>query len=223
MPIVKAVIAEIHDLTAKMIDIGLCRDQNYPSERSHQSNNGSVDEISISGARDISAALKNRPYAETYRLLREKRVFNMSLIDGALVQFRYRFRQDTLVKHALAFYPSPDLPEYQNYPDVFDLEVLFADAIRKDIVTTPIRFDFDPISSIECIHPVSHFTIGQYRNCRIPVLGGLTPHRFLKFILKAFYNTAYQRYCSDWRGSVSDFDCTLTAREKSGLHLSFLK
>ena len=223
MPIVNTVVTEIHNLKEKMIEIGLCMDQNYPSEASYQSDDGAVEEISISGVSDMSAALKNRPYAETYNWLREKRVFNMILVDGALIQSRYRFRRDALVKHTLAFYPSPDLPEYQNFPNVFDLEILIADAMRKDIVTTPIRFDFDPTTSIECIHPVSHFTIGQYRNCRIPVLSGLTPHRFLKFILTAFYNTAYRKYCSDWCGAVPDFDPTLTAREESLLHFSFLR
>lgn len=218
----KTVVAEIHDLTEKMIEIGLCVDPNYPSETVPRSTGGVIDEISISGVDEASVALKNRPYAETYRDLRKRRVFNMCLIDGALIQFWYRFQDDQLVKHILSFFPSPDLVEYQNNSELYDSDVLFTEAIRKDVVTCPIRFDFDQAAAQDYIHPASHFTIGQYKNCRIPVRSGLTPYRFLNFVLRAFYNTVYQKYCSDWSGSVSDFADTITEHERSDLHLSFL-
>ena len=57
----KTVVAEIHDLTEKMIEIGLCVDPNYPSETVPRSTGGVIDEISISGVGEASVALKNRP------------------------------------------------------------------------------------------------------------------------------------------------------------------
>lgn len=216
-----AVAAEIRDLTSKMIGVGLCVESNYPSKTSHVSDASAVQDVSISGFKEASFALRNRPYVETYNALRTKRAFNMRLIDGALLQLRYRFRQDQLVKHALSFYPSPDLLEYQNEPEIYETDVLYAEVVMKDIVTTPIRFDFDPASSQDYVHPASHFTIGQYKNCRIPVLGALTPHRFMNFVLRAFYNTSYQEYCSEWKGTVPDFECTLTDRERGDLHWSY--
>lgn len=223
MASVDAVVTEILFLTSKMIEVGLCVEANYPSQATYPSDLGAVKEVSISGLEEASAALRNRPYTETYNVLREKRAFNMRLIDGALVQFRYRFRQDDLVKHVLSFYPSPDLLEYQNDPEIYELDILFSEVIMKDVVTTPIRFDFDPVTFNDYVHPASHFTIGQYKNCRIPVLGALTPHRFLNFVLRAFYNTPYHEYCSEWKGAVPDFGPTLTDRERSDLHWSFAK
>ena len=199
------VVREIGNLTSKMIEVGLCVDQNFPSQKLHASHKGTVNEITISGLEETSVALRNRSYLETYNILREKRAFNMRLIDGAMVQFRYRFRKDQVVKHVLSFLPSPDLLEYQNDPDTYKSDILYAEVIIKNTVTTPVRFDFDPESSIDYCHPASHFTVGQYKNCRIPVLGALTPHRFLIFILRAFYNTAYHEYCSEWENPMPDF------------------
>ena len=221
MPTVKAVVSEIHYLTEKMIEIGLCIDPNYPSETFRRTAVGAVREISISGVDGVSNALKNRPYIKTYGDLRNRRVFNMCLIDGALIQFWYRFQRDELVNHILSFYPSPDLLEYQYKRELYASEPFFVESIREDIVATPIRFDFDQAAAKDYVHPVSHFTIGQYKNCRIPVRSGLTPYRFLNFVLRAFYNTAYQKYCSDWYGIVADFTDSITDRESSDLHLSF--
>ena len=218
---VDMVASDIRNLTSKMIEVGLCVEPNYPSQSTHASDNGAVQDVSISGLEEASFALRNRPYIETYNVLRMKRAFNMRLIDGALLQFRYRFQQDELIKHVLSFYPSPDLLEYQNDPEIYETDVLYAEVIMKDIVTTPIRFDFDLASSQDYVHPASHFTIGQYKNCRIPVCGALTPHRFMNFVLRAFYNTSYHEYCSEWKGSAPDFASTVTDRERGDLHWSY--
>lgn len=218
---VESVAAEIRDLTSKMIEVGLCAEPNYPRKTTHPSDGGAISEISISGLSEASAALRNRPYPETYEVLRNNRAFNMRLIDGALVQFRYLFQNDSLIKHVLSFYPSPDLLEYQNEPEIYETDVLYAEVVKKDIVTTPIRFDFDTAAFKDYVHPVSHFTVGQYRNCRIPVISGLTPYRFLNFVLRAFYNTPYHELCSKWKGTAADFPSTVTEREQSDLHWSF--
>lgn len=215
------VATEIQNLTSKMIEVGLCTDANFPRQRPYRSDNGPVSEVSISGLEEASIALRNRPYSEIYEVLRQKRAFNMCLIDGALLQFRYCFRGNELLKHILSFYPSPDLLEYQNDPDVYDTDILFAEVVRKDVVTTPIRFDFDKIAFQDYLHPASHFTVGQYKNCRIAVVGALTPHRFLNFVLRAFYNTAYHNFCSHWTSNLPDYGITITKRESSDLHWSF--
>ena len=85
-----------------------------------------------------------------------------------------------------------------------ELNALYAE-VAKDVVTTPC-FDFDTTAFSDYIHPMSHFTVGQYRNCRIPVLGALTPYRFLNVVLRPFSGAApYQKYCSDWKASALGF------------------
>lgn len=213
MPNINDIIKEINDLTSLMIKVGLCVDQNYPNQKNNQ--------ILISGLKETAIALKNLPYSDIYYELVKERAFNMKLIDGALIQMRYQFDNKNLKKHTLGFFPSLDLLEYQNNPEIYDNDVLYTDIIQKNLVTCPIRFDYDKLKSQDYVHPASHVTFGQYKNCRIPVKSGLTPFRFINFILRAFYNTAYQNLCSSWRGSASDFQSTITSQERADLHLSY--
>jgi hypothetical protein len=221
MSTLESVRKEIFDLTAQLVEIGLSSDQNFPSTKTYPGENGAVTDLCVSGVDEISAALKERPYSEIYAVLRGKRAYNILMVDGAMIQLRYRFRGGVLLKHVLAFYPSPDLLEYQNDPEIYELDLLYADVISKDVVTSPIRFDFDEAAFEEFLHPKSHFTLGQYKNCRIPVSSALTPHRFINFVLRAFYNTPFRAHCTDWRGTAEDFPGTVTVGEKADLHLSF--
>lgn len=221
MTISNSILLEIRDLTSKMVEVGLCVQPNFPSQAELPSDDGHVEEISISGLEQASIALRNRPYEEIYEVLRHDNNFNMRLVDGALIQFKYLFREDKLLRHVLAFYPSPDLLDYQNNPEIYDNDVLYAEVLMKNVVTVPIRFDFDDDNFEDYIHPKSHFTIGQYKNCRIPVIAGLTPYRFLNFVLRAFYSTTYHTYCSKWKGSVPDFSLTATTKEQADLHWSY--
>lgn len=221
MSTLDSVRKEIFDLTAQLVEVGLSRDQNFPSTRTYVGEDGAVTDLAVSGVDEISSALRERPYAEIYSGLRSNRAYNVLMVDGAMIQLRYRFRGGVLLKHILAFYPSPDLLEYQNDPEIYELDLLYADVISKDVVTSPIRFDFDDAAFEEFVHPKSHFTLGQYKNCRIPVSSALTPHRFINFVLRAFYNTPFRAHCAAWRGTAMDFPESVTAGERADLHLSF--
>ena len=216
-----SVVTEIKDLTSKMISVGLCIDSNYPSQKSHSGSTGGIVDVSFSGYGNSPSALKNQPYQETYQIMKRNRSYNMRLIDGALIQFRYRFQRRKLLKHMLAFYPSPFLLDYDSHHEIYQNDILYTDAIAQNIVNAPVRFDYDDNSFEEYVHPKSHFTIGQYQNCRIPVKGGLTPHRFLNLILRSFYSTAYFDLCFNWKGRVKDFGSTITKNEKKELHWAF--
>lgn len=118
------------------------------------------------------------------------------MIDGALIQIMYKFHENSLQSHRLAFFPSPYLEEFQNNPEVYEEDCIYADIIKKNIVPFPLRFDFDCRKEVVVAidHPQSHLTLGQYHNCRIPVSAALTPSIFIDFILRNFYNTAYNEY-----------------------------
>lgn len=61
---------------------------------------------------------------------------------------------------------------------------------------------------------LSHLTIGQYKNCRIPVVRPLTPSQFITFILRNFYHTAYNKYCQKLTQYNFSFDATITKSEQ---------
>lgn len=197
----KDILKQVEKITANLIELGLCEEQNFPLIKDLS---GSIKEVNISNDNSLfnsSIFLKNISYIDMYNELCNHKIFNMKMLDGALIQMQYRFKDNFIEKHRLAFFPSPNLEVFQNEPEVYMYDNIYSDIIDKRIVTVPLRFDFDdsvdkfgekvakPVS-----HPISHLTIGQYKNCRIPVSSALTPYQFIDFIIRNFYNTVFNMY-----------------------------
>jgi hypothetical protein len=210
MPKPAIVISQITKITATLIQLGLSHQQNFPSNQQGR--------IVYDGMQDISIAMKNIAYREIYKQLDESKNYNLKMLDGALIQMLYDFKGDELISHHLAFFPSPSLESYQNEPDIYEEDEIYADILTKNIVTFPIRFDYDPKHFEEIEHPKTHATLGQYKNCRIPVSEPLTPEIFITFILRNFYNTAFQKYTDKFSISNNRFDVSITNKEKYLLH-----
>lgn len=134
-------------------------------------------------------------YDEIYQHLREVRAFNVKMLDGALMQMMYLFADGVVRRHRLAFFPAPHLEEFQNNQEIYLDDEIDADVVARNVVPFPVRFDYDArVDRRDAAHPLSHLTLGQYRNCRIPVSAPVTPSRFVDFILRNFYHTAFIRY-----------------------------
>ncbi|GAB6843703.1 hypothetical protein HNR00_003384 [Methylorubrum rhodinum] len=207
---------EVTKLTGELIEAGLCDVQSYPILRTvgHK-----TCEITFSEDHDLAYILKNIPYNEVYEEIKRNKSYNLYMADGGIIQIQYLVRDGEIIKHRLAFFPSPSLEEYQNNPDIYENDEIYADVLMKNVVTSPIRFDFDREAFVEGSHPMSHLTIGQYKNCRIPVGGPISPYLFLHFVLSSFYNTAYNK-CSN---SLTVFECsyssTITTSEARNIHI----
>ena len=208
------VLSEIQLITSKLIKLSLSEHQNFPSEKEGY--------VYISGNYDNSVALRNLPYTDIYEVMESEKNYNIKMQDGALIQFMYTFNEGNLVKSRLTFFPSPFLEEYQNNAELYQLDEIYADIIHKNIVSTPIRFDFDPDNHEDIHHPVSHLTIGQYKNCRIPVSKPLSPVEFIKFILMNFYNTVSVKFSKELNliNTENTFENCITKNELSLLHLN---
>ena len=205
-------------MTADLIALSLCDRQNFPSLR--ELGNG-LHEVGIGDNGNLSFALKNTSYHDIYSELERTQTYNLRMLDGALIHMMYRFRNNKVEAHHLAFYPSPFLDEFQNNPEVYIDDEIYAEVISKNIVPFPLRFDFDCRDDVfrEIEHPKSHLTLGQYQNCRIPVSAPLTPHLFIGFILRNFYNTAYKKFCSKLSNFSHRFDRSITDPEKNLIHI----
>lgn len=206
-----SIYTQIQRITTKLIEVNLSVEQNFPSNRHGV--------ISYTGIHDISIAIKDLAYEEIYQQLDKTKNYNIKMVDGALIQLLYNYHNEKLISHRLAFFPSPSLESFQNEPTLYEDDVLYADILAKNIVTFPIRFDFDPKNFKELDHPKIHVTFGQYKNCRIPVSSPLTPELFINFILRNFYNTAFTKYTNDFPVSSLSFNQTITDKEKGVLHL----
>lgn len=178
-------------LTSALIKTGLCDAQNFPSIVTCPHG---ITEIGIS-EKDYAIFLKSVTYAEMYQAVLKKRLYNIRMIDGALLTLLYRFTNNKIIAHRLSYFPAPDLLAFQNEPELYEEDELYADILDRQIVTVPIRFDYDAEASRPINHPASHLTLGQYKNCRIPVSSALTPYQFISFISTSFYYTAISELC----------------------------
>jgi hypothetical protein len=208
---------EINDITQKLISIGLSDKQNFPS--CTQTGKGSY-KIAYSKMQDLSIVLKNVDYKEMYEELDRNDNYNIKMIDGALIQLMYTYENFSLISHRLAFFPSPFLENFQNDPEIYENDEIYADIIAKNILPVPIRFDYDPANHQELDHPKSHLTLGQFKNCRIPVCSPIAPSTFISFILRSFYNTAFKKFTAQLTFSSKLFDKTITSGEKKILHIA---
>jgi hypothetical protein len=213
----KETLKQINELTLALVGLSLANEQNFPTTKGKFS---AAFEISVSSAEGMSVALKNVAYRDIYGELERARCFNVKMIDGALVSLRYRFQDGEVSEHALSYFPSPDLEQFQNEPEIYLEDEVFAEVVARNIVPFPIRFDFsnDENKFEEIHHPYSHLTLGQYKNCRIPVCSPLGPLAFGGFIIRNFYNTAFRRYSAAFPTSQLRFARTITAKERKIPH-----
>jgi hypothetical protein len=218
MPLAERMRRQVETLTADLIGVSLCNNQNFPSLRDL---GHGIYEIGISNKRNISNALRNVSYRDVYDEIERTQTYNLKMLDGALIQMMYRFKNDEIIAHRLAFFPSPYLEEFQNNPDIYLEDEIYAEVVMKNIVPFPVRFDFDSQEEIffELTHPKSHLTLGQYKNCRIPVSAPLTPYYFISFLLRSFYHTAYLKYSDNIRQHSHSFLETIAPGERGVIHI----
>lgn len=202
----------------KLIEAGLADEQRYPSIKSV---GGGRCEIGIEGAPDLSATLKDVPYDEAFLELEKARAFNVKMIDGALIQLAYTFVDNVIHSHRLAFFPAPSLEAYEDAASAYEDDEIFADIVGRYLVRFPIRFDYSSSDEEwrDVDHPKSHLTLGQYKNCRIPATGPMTPVRFIQFVVRNFYfsTNAHAAFKSD--DVRPRFDATISPAESGIPHL----
>lgn len=214
----KDTLSQLAQLTEAMVGLSLSNDQNFPSTRGEPERQF---EITVNNAGRMTTALKNISYREIYLELDQARCFNMKMLDGALLTLRYRFQDGEISEHSLTYFPSPDLEYFQNNPEVYLQDEVFADIVARNIVPFPVRFDFsnDDNKFVEIHHPRSHLTLGQFKNCRIPVCSPVSPLTFGHFVLRNFYNTAFRKYSDDLPVSSLIFSNSISPGEREVPHL----
>lgn len=220
MPTPLKIKKQINVLIAHLVEVGLADAQNPAFQR--KTANG-ITEITFQGAKSVSIAFKNLAYSEIYRNLLEERAYNLKLLDGALLQMMYSFGKTKLQRHRLAFFPSPHLNEFQNDPDIYLEDEIYADVVARNIVPFPIRFDYDGRDNQyrELVHPKSHLTLGQYEECRIPVSAPMMPSVFVDFVLRNFYHAeSHTQYADDLPATTErSFPRSIFPSEQSIVHV----
>ncbi|MDI3194259.1 DUF2290 domain-containing protein [Pseudarthrobacter sp. AL07] len=211
---------EIEDVTAFLVGKGLVDDQNAVARRSGV--NGFV-LLEAGYWADAPRMQEKIPYGELYDRLKGSRAYDMKFLDGALVQFRFMFKDaDTLAKSELRFLPSPILTTFQEDPELYLHDELYGDVIDARAVTVPLRFDYDDSADVvkDVLHPVSHLTLGQYPHCRIAATSAVTPYQFVEFLLRSFYRGKATLPTDGMPSARTLMPQTITEGERALLHIS---
>ncbi len=212
------IMAEVNKLITHLVRIGLANDQNFSILRALGANRT---EVTFKSADYLSFELKNHSYTTIYDVLKKERAYTVLLPDGAMLQLNYQFLGDELAKHRLAFWPSPHLEHFQNDPDLYLEDSVYAEVVSRQVVPFPLRFDHDSSKQAfkEIRHPISHLTLGQYENCRIPLTAPLPPAHFADFVLRNFYNTAFHEFAGELSNMPNPYDDSISKNERNLIHL----
>lgn len=212
------VYSQINEVISLLVEAGLCDHQRFPALRI----DGSHSRIVISDAPDLSVSLKSKSYIEIYEELRKSEAYHIRMLDGALIQLLFSFDNNIIQTHRLAFFPSPTLEMYDSSPENYEADKIFADIVGEFSVKFPIRFDYSSSDEDheDVNHPKSHLTLGQYKGCRVPVNSPLTPFRFMRFILRNFYNPAYSSVNLDEKAQRTGFPNVITVAEQTILFIN---
>lgn len=218
MPTPEEIQKQINKIIGYLVEVGLSSDQNFAFLRKLSSDRI---EIIFPQAEHVSIAIKDRAYPDIYEHLARERAYSVKMPDGALVQMMYVFEGSVLERHRLAFFPAPHLEEFQNNPEIYLEDEIYADVVARSIVPFPLRFDYDARDGVhkEVDHPKSHLSLGQYENCRIPVTAPLMPFRFIDFILRNFYHTAFRRYAEQLPSFSDAFGESIVLIERNVVHV----
>ena len=209
----KSVLRQASDFMEYVVSMGLANGENVPILRSSRE----ATEVTFSKAHFVSVALKDQGYQDVHDELLDRKAYNFKMVDNALIQMMYKFGIEGLVKHRLAFFPSPILVDFEIHPDSYLHEERWLHVARRRTVPCPIRFDYDLTAArLDSAHPKSHLTIGQYESCRIPVSAPLMPRMFADFVLRHFYGASV---ADGLPHSRIHFPASISMDERKMIHL----
>jgi hypothetical protein len=209
----KAVLKEVKNITMELVRIGLADEFSMPVLNNNN--------VYWSRCNDISISMRNIPYKEIYKKIISDKNFNFKFPDGGVIQLLYQFDDEKLIKHRLAFFPSPDFEEFQNNPEIYDNDEIYGDVVDKQVMPVIVRIDYNKSEvESEIHHPYCHLTLGQYKNCRIPVDKPVSPKQFVAFILENFYYTPTRNFLEyDFKSYITESETHIYEEDLLKIHL----
>lgn len=206
----------IDQLLSSLIGKGAVDDQNFAVLRQAGAETW---EVTFDGAEHVSIAMDDIDYGAIHGELSDKRSFTAKLVDGGLLQLMYLFKHETLVRHRLAYYPSPSLRPFQEDAESYLRGDLYVEVVSRRLVPFPLRFDFDEEAAEDVSHPRCHMTLGDVKRCRVPVSAPISPLVFAEFVLRNFYQTDAHEFVSCLPARGLSFASSITNNERQLIHV----
>lgn len=211
--------ARINAIIRYLVETGLAADQQFAFRRTRRRG---IEEVTFTNAEVIGLAMKGMAYNDVYSRFRRSGVYNLRMLDGALVQMMYAFDSGGVMSHRLAFLPAVRSEPFQRAPEAYMTDDQFGHEVdRVVVVAFPIRFDYHAAEERHraVVHPKSHLTLGDFPECRIPVSAAVSPGWFMDFVLRNFYDCPGFRYADALPGDGGGFDRCIDPPERQVMHL----
>lgn len=202
-------------LIGLLVESGLADRQRYPHVAEETRHSGR-----LGFDRDLHAVFVERPYAELYDALVGDELFHVMFPDGGLLQFGMTMNYGRLTKQRLAFYPNPWLKRFDDMALEYLRDEVWGHVVSEYQTPVACRFDFDESDSVFRVmdHPRAHLTLGQYPNCRIPLLRPISPSQFVDFVCRNFYSRAFRSLKGRHRSGLAFAEC-IHPDERNMVHL----
>ena len=155
--------------------------------------------------------------SDLYSQLYQSNQFNIEFADGSILLFECTIERKNIIKQRIVFIKIFDNLVAIN-ADKNSWEYYQANDDEKNQLSFPIllRVDYNA-NEQKNDHPISHLTISNIENCRIPIVANWGIDRFIEFVIHEFFH----RYdiCFD----KIDFDSTIKEIEKKRIHINWGK
>lgn len=212
------VTSRINGIIRYLVEAGLATDQRFAFRRTLHSG---IQEVTFGGGETVGAALKGMDYEYVYGVFLDARAYNVRMPDGALVQMMYRFQNESMLSHRLAFCPAIRLERFQREPEMYMSDEPFGHEVGRVVVAFPMRFDYHSAEERHrpVVHAKSHLTLGEFPECRIPVSAPVSPRWFMDFVLRNFYDAPGHRYADKLPGGGRSLGRSIDPQEQAVIHL----
>ncbi len=207
------IIANYKKIIRVLCDNKLIRRYNELSEK----NSGHKKIIEYCSKNEKSKYLYDSTISATdlYSYLYQDNQFNIEFADGSILLFECIIEGKNIIKQRMVF-----IKIFDNLATIKDTEDSWeyyqSNDEEKNQLSFPIllRIDYNA-NEQKKDHPVSHLTISNIENCRIPITANWGIDRFIEFVLQEFFH----RYdiCFD----KINFNPTIRDDEKKRVHISW--
>jgi len=180
---------------------------------------GEVVEITHENKSNESNILYDRhlPIETIMDILLENKEYNLLLYDRSIIKYQLAIRNGKIYKERLIFIKKHNYLWTKDEINKKDIDDFGVDWFQEEIsIPIVIRIDYDSENYEDIIHPITHMTLSNYEECRIPMMGAVTLYNFINFILNFFYNDNLN--CAS---VFEETDITISQNEKKRLHFEW--
>ena len=180
---------------------------------------GEVVEITHENKSNESNILYDRhlPIETIMDILLENKEYNLLLYDRSIIKYQFVISNGKISKERLIFIKKHNYLWTKDEINKKDIDDFGTDWFQEEIsIPIVIRIDYDDENYEDIIHPITHMTLSNYEECRIPMMGAVTLYNFVNFVLNFFYNDTLN--CSS---VFEEPDITISQNEKKRLHFEW--